>query len=279
MTQSPAEPLELKIERLQDENALLRRQLIDAQRMSSVGALASSITHEFNNILTTVINYAKMGLRHKDGSTRDKSFDKILAASQRASKITTGMLAYARGRGDRREPIDLALLADEVLVLVEKDLQMHRVRVETAYVDHPWAEINAGQVQQVLLNLVINARQAMEAGGTLTLTVSGNPQTGMAEISVRDTGSGIPAEVLPHIFDPFFTTKKADAQGQGGTGLGLAMCRDVIEAHKGRIRVESTLGRGTTFTLRFPQVQPPAFAGAAPGAQPAQSAVTVNRAG
>jgi signal transduction histidine kinase len=244
----------------------LKRQLMQAQKLSSVGALASSITHEFNNILTTVINYAKMGLRRKDAATRDKAFDKILSAGQRASKITTGMLSYSRSRDDRKEPTDLVQLVDEVIVLVEKDLQMHRVRLETAFTGRPFAELNAGQIQQVLLNLIINARQAMDGGGNLSLFVRSNPELGMAEVSVKDTGSGIPADKLPRIFDPFFTTKTADERGQGGTGLGLALCRDIIEAHHGRIRVESAVGKGTTFTLRFPEVPAPGLNGAQPTA-------------
>lgn len=244
--------LEEQVEALKQEVSELQRQIVQSQKLSSVGALASSITHEFNNILTTTINYAKMGLRHKDNATREKAFNKILSAGQRASKITTGMLSYARNNSDRRESTDLVMLVEDVLVLVEKDLQMHRVRWQTDYYDHPLATVNASQIQQVLLNLIINARQAMDGGGQLTISVRANSKAGMAEIAVKDTGGGIPAEKLRKIFDPFFSTKTADKQGQGGTGLGLALCRDIIEAHKGRIRVESTVGTGTTFTLKFP---------------------------
>lgn len=240
--------LEQKIQELQ-------RQLVLAQKMSTVGSLASSMTHEFNNILTTVINYAKLGLRHKDAATREKAFDKILAAGQRAAKITTGMLSFSRRGNDTREATDLVALVQEVLVLVAKDLQMHRVRLQTNFEGEPVvSEINAGQVQQVLLNLIINARQAMDAGGQLTIQVRRNAEAGVGEISVRDSGHGIPAETLRKIFDPLFTTKTPDAQGQGGTGLGLSMAREVIEAHHGRIRVESAIGQGTTFTLKLPLV-------------------------
>ncbi|NOX56724.1 MAG: sensor histidine kinase [Planctomycetes bacterium] len=248
-------------EQLRRQLEAMRQQLMQAQKMSSVGALASSITHEFNNILTTIINYAKMGLRHQDAATRDKAFNKILDASQRAAKITTGMLSYARNKGDRREPFDLVQLVQDVLVLVEKDLQKHRISLEVDFADHPVAEVNTSQIQQVLLNLIINARQAMKAGGRLKIVVRSNPETGFGEISVQDSGCGIPAEKLPHIFDPFFSTKTADADGQGGTGLGLALCRDIIENHKGRIRVESLVGRGTTFTLKLPLVREPAAVG------------------
>ena len=231
----------------------LRHQLLQAQRLSSVGELASSVAHEFNNILTTIINYAKLGLRHKDAATREKAFDKILAAGQRASKITTGMLSYARRGSDRREPTDLVALVQEVLVLVAKDLQVHRVRLQTNFEGQPVvAEVNAGQIQQVLLNLIIKARQSMDGGGQLTIQVKLSAEAGVGEIVVRDAGHGIPAETLRKIFDPYFSTKTADAQGQGGTGLGLAMAREVIEAHQGRIRVESTVGQGTAFTLKLP---------------------------
>jgi len=248
-------------EELKQQLETMRQQLMQAQKMSSVGALASSITHEFNNILTTIINYAKMGLRHQDAATRDKAFNKILDASQRAAKITTGMLSYARNKGDRREPFDLVQLVQDVLVLVEKDLQKHRIALEVEFADHPVADVNTSQIQQVLLNLIINARQAMKAGGRLKIVVRSNPETRYGEISVQDSGCGIPAEKLPHIFDPFFSTKSADADGQGGTGLGLALCRDIIEHHRGRIRVESQVGRGTTFTLKLPLVREPAAVG------------------
>jgi signal transduction histidine kinase len=231
----------------------LQQQLLQAQKLSTIGTLASSMTHEFNNILTTIINYAKLGLRHKDNATREKALDKILAAGHRASRITTGMLSYSRRKGDRHEPSDLIPLVQEVLVLVEKDLQIHRVRLQTSFDSRPIvAEVNPSQIQQVLLNLIVNARQAMDPGGQITVSVHTGADGANAEIAVRDTGRGIPPDTLRKIFDPYFTTKTADAQGQGGTGLGLSLAREVIEAHHGRIRVESTVGQGTTFTLKLP---------------------------
>jgi signal transduction histidine kinase len=238
----------------------LERQLMQAQKLGSVGELASSITHEFNNILTTVINYAKLGLRHKDQENREKAFEKILAAGQRAAKITTGLLSYARTQESRREPASLTNIVRDVLVLVEKDLQVHRIRLETRLDCEPYAKINAGEIQQVLLNLIVNARQAMQPGGTVTVAVSENETEGWGEILVQDTGSGIPAERLPHIFTRFYTTKVADDGGQGGTGLGLALCKKIMDSHSGRIRVESACGRGSRFTLKFPLVARPNLA-------------------
>jgi signal transduction histidine kinase len=256
---SVSEPVDLarRVSELEGQVQQLQAQLMQAQRLSSVGALASSITHEFNNILTTVINYAKMGLRHKDVATRDKAFDKIFTAAQRASKITTGMLSYARPAAQRREATDLVPMIEDVLLLVEKDLQRYRIRLETRFEDHPWASVNTSQVQQVLLNLIINARQVMTNGGVLTIGCRPDHAQGLAEISVRDTGTGIPAEKLRRIFEPFYTTKSADEQGQGGTGLGLSLAKDVLESHGGRIRVESTVGVGTMFTLKFPLIAAP----------------------
>lgn len=246
---------EKRIEQLEAQMKELHSQLMQAQKLSSVGALASSITHEFNNILTTVINYAKMGMRHKDEAIRDKAFDKIANAGLRASKITTGMLRYARNNSERQEDTDLQELVEQCMILLQKDLQIHRVSVDTAFDARPWASVNSTQVQQVIINLIVNARQAMDAGGRLTIGL--REHEGFAEVSVKDSGSGIPAEKLPKIFDQFYSTKEADAGGQGGTGLGLALCREIMESHNGRIRVESKVGTGTTFTLRFPVVATP----------------------
>jgi len=252
-------------ERLESQIADLQQKLLQSQKLSSVGALASSITHEFNNILTTVINYAKMGLRHKDAGTRDKAFNKILAAGQRASKITTGVLSYARNVGDHKESTSLVQLMQDVLILAEKDLQMNRIRWQTDFYSQAYAEVNANQVQQVLLNLIVNARQAMPGGGQLFLAVNSSSDGKWSELSVRDTGDGIPAERLRSIFEPFYSTKEADKQGQGGTGLGLAVCREIVEDHNGRIRVESRVGQGTTMTLKFPHAEAPTLLSARTG--------------
>lgn len=232
----------------------LEQRLLQTEKLSTIGELASSMTHEFNNILTTIINYAKLGLRHKDHATREKALDKILNAGQRAAKITTGVLSYSRrGKADGpREVVDLVELVQDVLVLVEKDLQCHRVRLQTQFDGHPTASVNVGQLQQVLLNLIVNARQAMPNGGQIGVSVRKSADADLAEIAIRDSGHGMAPEVLKRIFDPYFTTKTADSQGQGGTGLGLSLTRQVIESHQGRIRVESAVGQGTTFTLKLP---------------------------
>jgi signal transduction histidine kinase len=239
-------PLDHQVELLEEA---LRR----AQRFAALGELASTTTHEFNNVLTTIINYAKLGLRHKDEATRDKALTKILEASLRAEKITNSVLGMARNRGSDRAPTDLAKLVEESLVLLERELRKYRVQVEFSVEPAPPALVCGNQIQQVLLNLLTNARQAMPDGGRVIIRVAPDPAGHTVDLSIRDTGSGIPADRLPHIFDRFYTTKSGpDASGKGGTGVGLSMCREIIEQHQGKIRVESTPGLGTAFTLKLP---------------------------
>jgi signal transduction histidine kinase len=235
---------------------LLEQELRHARRMAALGELVSTTTHEFNNILTTVINYAKLGLRHKDDASRDKALTKILAAAERAEKITNGVLGFARNRGSERSPTDLAELVRQSLVLVEREMQKYRVGIELQFEPAPPAMACGNEIQQVLLNLLTNARQAMPRGGRVLIRIAHDLATGTVDLTVRDSGSGIPPAVLPRIFDRYFTTKHGpDSSGKGGTGVGLATCRDIVEAHQGKIRVESTVGVGTAFTIKLPAVQ------------------------
>jgi signal transduction histidine kinase len=253
-----ATSLELKIQLLEEE-------LRYARRMSALGELASTTTHEFNNVLTTIINYAKLGLRHKDEASRDKALTKILAASERAEKITNGVLGLARNRGSDRAPTDLAKLIESSLVLLEREMQKYRIQLEVQAEPSPPALVCANEIQQVLLNLMTNARQAMPRGGRIVIRIAPDPAAGTVDLTVRDTGSGIPAEILPRIFDRYFSTKSGpDATGKGGTGVGLATCREIIEAHQGKIRVESTVGVGTAFTLKLPIAKDVPLASAMP---------------
>ena len=243
---------------IRKEVEALRRQVVALQRVSSLGVLAGGVCHELNNALTPILNYAKLGLRNPDPKYRERAFEKILEASQRAAAITGGVLGLARPHADRREPADLVRLAEEVILLVGKDLSRSRVHIDFQADGRPYARVNPAQIQQVLLNLVINARQAMPKGGSVRLRVAEDASARLAELSVADTGIGIAPADLRHIFDPFFTTKHGpDDSGLGGTGLGLSVCRDIVEAHHGRLRAESRVGQGTTFTLRLPACPAP----------------------
>jgi signal transduction histidine kinase len=231
----------------------LRQQLAQAQKMAALGELTSTTTHEFNNVLMTILNYAKMGLRHKDEATRDKALDKIFNAAQRAAKITSTVLAVARNRSGAFEPTDLKQLIDDTLVLLERELSKYRIAVELELAPVPEVHAIGNQLQQVLINLLINARQAMPSGGRVLIKLAHDPTNNLVELTIRDTGSGIPQDKLPRIFDPFYTTKAGpDDSGRGGTGLGLSACKQIIDAHRGRIAVLSTVGKGTAFIIKLP---------------------------
>ncbi len=241
----------------EEQIEILKQQLAQAQKMTALGELVSTTTHEFNNILMTIINYAKLGMRHRDNATREKAFTKILSAGNRAAKITNSVLGIARNRSTSLEPTDLIKLIEETLILLEREMHKYRIRLEKKFLPVPEAVVNGNQIQQVVLNLLINARQAMPNGGRMLIKIAPAQEQGMIDLIIRDYGSGIPAEKLPRIFDSFYTTKKGpDESGKGGTGLGLSMCRDIIEAHHGRIRVDSSVGKGTAFTIKLPAVPP-----------------------
>jgi signal transduction histidine kinase len=247
------QPAASHVAALEARVAELERELAAAQQTTALGELVSTTTHEFNNVLTTILNYAKMGLRHTDEPTRTKALEKILAAGQRAERITNSVLGLARNRSAEAAPHDLAALCDESLVLLERELQKYRIAVEVRYETRRPALVIGNQVQQVLLNLLTNARQAMPHGGQVLVRVVEDAAAGTIDLMVRDTGTGIPASELPKIFDRYYTTKSGpDSTGKGGTGLGLSACKEIVERHGGRVRVESTVGKGTAFTLKFP---------------------------
>jgi len=240
-------------QQLVEEVGRLRKQLIASQRNSALGELASTTAHEFNNILMTIMNYARMGLRNPDPQSREKAFSRILAATERATAITGSILGVSRNKGDHYEPASLRELVQAAMVLLEKEMQKYRIHVETEFDEAPDVPVNGGQIQQVLMNLMINARQAMPNGGRLLVKIKHDPQAERVDLVVRDFGTGIPAEKLPMIFDAGYSTKSGpDETGRGGAGLGLAACRAIIEGHQGKVRVESTPGKGTAFTIRLP---------------------------
>lgn len=254
---------QLEAERAQHaaEVAGLRRQVLEARKLATLGELLGTTTHEFNNALTTILNYARMGLRHRDQPTRDKALERILSAGTRAARITSSVLSMSRQRSARLEPVDLLALIEDVLVLVEREMMKYRVQVERELTAVPKVSANPGQIQQVLLNLLVNARQAMPGGGRLILRLAHDPASGFVDLTVRDTGCGMTPDVMRRIFEPHFSTKAGpDETGKGGSGLGLSCCREIVEAHRGRIRVESAPGRGTAMTIRLPVPQPAAGA-------------------
>ena len=241
------------LEQLQQEVARLRKELREAEQQTALGELMSTTTHEFNNVLTTVLNYAKLGLRHPDDETRTKALTKILSAGERAARLTNSVLGFARNRSSEVAPTPLGPLVESSLVLLEREMQKHRVAVETTIDTQTPAMVVGAQIQQVLLNLLTNARQAMPSGGRVMVRVAHDAAAETIDLVVRDTGEGIAPEALPKIFDRYFTTKSGpDSPGKGGAGVGLSACREIIQEHGGKVLVQSTPGVGTAFTLKLP---------------------------
>lgn len=242
------------VAQLQIELDELKQQLDRAQRMATLGELTGTATHEFNNLLMTILNYAKVGLRNTDQASRDKAFDRIFSAANKASKLTGNILALARNRSGEMEPTNLKQVIEDTVLLLEREFRRYRIDLELQLDDVPEVLGQGNELQRVLINMLVNARQASHEGGLVKVALREIPDSKEVAIIIRDNGSGISADVLPKIFEPYFSTKTGpDASGKGGTGIGLSACKQIIDAHRGRIRVESTVGKGTAFTIRLPR--------------------------
>jgi two-component system NtrC family sensor kinase len=233
------------------ERIELESQLSQAEKMSSIGLLAAGVAHEVNTPLAVISSYAQMLSKQLQGD--EKRFgllDKIIKQTFRASEIVNNLLNFSRTSGTEFGEVDLNKVIRDTLALLDHQLKTARVKVQEDLCDQlPTIHGNSGKLQQVFLNLFLNAKDAMPDGGTLQVrTANGNG----VNVTVSDTGSGIAQEHIDRIYDPFFTTKNALRDGRRGTGLGLSVTYGIIQEHAGKIRVESRIGSGTTFHLEFP---------------------------
>ena len=226
----------------------LEEQLQISEKMASIGLLAAGVAHEVNTPLTGISSYTQMLLDHADpDDPRTKLLEKIERQTFRAAKIVNGLLNLARPTQVETAPVDLNAVVNDVLALLEHQLRNGKIQVRKELSSHaPIVEGIEYKLQQVLLNLFMNARDAMPRGGWLS--VSSRLEDGRATVEVSDTGSGIPTEHLSRIYDPFFTTK---AIGKG-TGLGLSITYGIVQEHGGTITCESAVGKGTRFLLMLP---------------------------
>ena len=225
-----------------------REQIGRSEKLASIGRLAAGVAHEINNPLTGVLTFAHL-LRDKENmEEQDKQdLDLIINETTRAGEIVRGLLDFARERPTARKPADLNDVVRQTMRLIRSQKQVEQITIKELLAENlPRANGDENQIQQVLLNLSLNACESMPGGGTLTISTS--QRDGKVVVEVADTGCGIPREHLDQIFDPFFSTKPVGK----GTGLGLSVSYGIIEQHGGKLEVESEEGRGTTFTIILP---------------------------
>jgi signal transduction histidine kinase len=230
------------------DRAELEKRLVQADKLSSIGLLAAGVAHEVNTPLAVISNYAQMLAKQvSDDDQKSRMLEKIAKSTFRASEIVNGLLNFSRTSSTEFGEVNLNRVIQETLSLVEHQLKKSDVEVRTALESTlPSIHGNAGKLQQVFLNLFLNARDAMEGGGVLEVKTSSDD--GGARVEVIDTGHGIAPENLHRIYDPFFTTKVA----RKGTGLGLSVSYGIIQEHAGTIEVLSRPGGGARFHLELP---------------------------
>ncbi|MCC6659786.1 MAG: PAS domain S-box protein [Phycisphaerales bacterium] len=237
-----------------------------AQKLQAVGQLASGVAHDFNNLLTAIFGFTSLARRTLGVShPAHRSLERVEEAARQASGVTKALLTFSRSSPGEKRPVPLADAVHEAVRLLRRTLPPG-VRLETS-LDLPepvWVDADATQLQQVVLNLAINARDAMPQGGRLTIALEpGGPELRRTvRLVVADTGVGMAPEVEARIFDPFFTTKPPDQ----GTGLGLPIVHGIVKDHHGTISVRTVPGKGSTFTVELPCVPPPGLAPTEPRA-------------
>ena len=235
------------------ERVSLEDQLAQAEKLSSIGLLSAGVAHEVNTPLAVISSQAQMLAKQMPpDDARAKTVEKIVKQSFRASEIVNSLLKFSRVSGSDYAEVNLNRVIEETLSLVDPMLRASRITLNAQLAPElPSVYGNAGKLQQVFMNLILNARDAMPRGGELTLATESENSTVLVEVT--DNGVGIPTDHLSKIFDPFFTTKGTSR----GTGLGLAVTYGIIREHSGKIDVESTAGKGTTFRLEIPAARKP----------------------
>jgi signal transduction histidine kinase/putative methionine-R-sulfoxide reductase with GAF domain/ActR/RegA family two-component response regulator len=259
--------------RLLDTVQRTQAELINASKLAAVGTLAAGVAHEFNNLLAGMHGYAELG-QLGALEEKDEALEIIRRTCQRGVQITRRLLTFARQTDGARDLTQIDEIADGALQLISWDLARAQIAVVRDYRSNTAVWTESGQIMQVVLNLLSNARDATPPGGSVTVTTRDNQD--WVEIAVADTGSGIAETIRDRIFEPFVTTKGAlGGSAVAGTGLGLSVSYGIVQAHDGRLLVESASGKGSTFTIQLPRhfeilpAAPPAASPATPPAAPA----------
>jgi len=243
-----ADELERKVEVRTAELKRMQAQMIQSEKMVAIGKLAAGVAHEINNPLTGVLTNSSLMLEDMaDDHPWREDIQTIVNETLRCRKIVKGLLDFSRQTKPQRTLLDLNQVVEDTLSLVRNQTVFRNTKIVYELDPHlPTVLADADQMRQVVLNIVLNAAEAMVQGGELRLASSADPAAKAVELRISDTGPGIPDEVRARIFEPFFTTKKT------GTGLGLAVAYGIVERHHGTIRIDSARGKGTTFTVSVP---------------------------
>ena len=241
----------------QQENSALKSQIIQLQALANIGTASYMIAHEINNLLTPLGSYAALALKSTgDKALAEKVLEKAVRNCERASKIMESMLAVANGQTQEKKNARLLTLVEEIFTCLCRDFAKDGIIVETSIPEDLTVWGVPVQIQQVLMNLILNAREAMLPRGGI-LTVKATQKSDVLEIEVTDTGEGIEPDDLNNIFNSFFTTKTnmSSSSEYSGAGLGLAFCKKIIAEHEGLISVESTPAKGSKFKITLPKPQ------------------------
>lgn len=255
--ESLEQSLDQRLTEMQQQLDEVTNQLTESQRLATIGTIAAVIAHEFNNLLTPIVSYSQFALKSAESSAPDmelikKALSKSGQAADKAGKICQSMLGLARGQSVY-QTVPVQRLVDETLLVMARDPKKDGIALRVQVQPELMVYGDPVQLEQVLLNLLINARHALAGGGALTIKAARIDETDQLRLQVIDTGPGIPDRLMSKIFEPFFTTKGTARRGEAkGTGLGLAICKQIVERHNGRIEVASEIGKGTTFTVILP---------------------------
>jgi two-component system, NtrC family, sensor kinase len=241
--------LEEKVHHRTEELVTIRTQMVQSEKLASIGRLAAGVAHEINNPLAGILTFSMLALEDCDDDHPMKaSLEVIVKQTLRCRETVKGLLDFARQSSAAPSITDVNSVVDKTLLLLENQTIFQNIKtIRNLAQDLPNVFIDPGELQQVVVNIVINAADVMEEGGTLSIHTSSSPQTQEVLIKIVDTGKGIPNDILPLIFEPFFTTKKVGK----GTGLGLSIVHGIITRAGGKIEV-ATSTQGTTFTIRLP---------------------------
>jgi len=242
------------------EKKKLEIQLLQSAKMSAVGQLAAGVAHEFNNVLSGIVGYTSLAMSRNDVEKIREDLNVVEKASNRAIEVVRKLLAFSRQKDEKYILSNIDELIDDSLSLVNNTLSKEGVKIIKHFGKTPPVKVNQNEIQQVVLNMVINAKHAIDENLELSyedkvIGVTTEAVDGFVKMNISDTGIGIPRENIPKIFEPFFTTKDRNSK-EPGTGLGLPITYAIIERHGGSIDVDSEIGKGTTFTIWIPFDQP-----------------------